>query len=158
MRIELREAPDAIRRQGSELSAPIAELVRLLTSQAVHVVVTCARGSSAHAATFAKHLIERHLGIPVAAAAPNIATVYLRRLDLKDQFFLAISQSGRSDDLVEYAEMAKAAGARTAAIVNDTASALAAACEIVLPMDAGPELSVAATKTFVAALGALLQL
>src|SRR5262249_42122394 len=81
-----------------------------------------------------------------------------QRLKLKDQLLLAVSQSGCSDDLIEYAGMARAAGARTAAIVNDTASALAAACEFVLPMEAGPELSIAATKTFIAALGALLQL
>jgi len=158
MGIELREAPDAVRRQRQGLSAPMAELVGSLRRKPLQVVVTCARGSSAHAATFGKHLIERHLGIPVAAAAPNIATVYGQRLQLRDQLFLAISQSGRSDDLVECASMAKAAGARTAAIVNDTASALAAACDIVLPMAAGPELSIVATKTFVAALGALLRL
>ena len=71
------------------------------------LVVTCARGSSAHAATFGKHLIERHLGIPVAAAAPNIATSTGARLQLKDQLLLTISQSGRSDDLTEFALMAK---------------------------------------------------
>src|SRR5205807_10330997 len=97
-------------------------------------------------------------GIPVAAAAPNITTVYGRRLQLRDQFFLAVSQSGRSDDLVESARMAKASGANTAAIVNDEASPLAAACDIVLPMCAGPELSVAATKSFVATLGVLLHM
>ena len=115
MEVEVREAPDVLRRQAGGVSAPIAELVRLLRRKPVHVVVTCARGSSAHAATFGKHLIERHLGVPVAAAAPNIATIYGRRLQLRDQLFLAISQSGRSDDLVECAMMAKAAGARTAA-------------------------------------------
>ena len=92
MEVEVREAPDVLRRQA--VSAPIAELVRLLRRKPVHVVVTCARGSSAHAATFGKHLIERHLGVPVAAAAPNIATIYGRRLHLRDQLFLAISQSG----------------------------------------------------------------
>jgi glucosamine--fructose-6-phosphate aminotransferase (isomerizing) len=120
--------------------------------------VTCARGSSAHAATFAKHLIEVHLGIPVAAMAPNISTVYRRPLRLEGQLFLAISQSGRSDDLVEAATMARHAGALTAAIVNATDSPLAAACEFVLPIGAGPELSVAATKSFVATLAALLRL
>ena len=108
--------------------------------------MTCARGSSAHAATFGKHLIERHLGIPVAAAAPNIATLYRRRLELKGQLLLTISQSGRSDDLIEFTAMAKSAGALTAAIVNDTESPLAAVCDVPLPMAAGPELSVAATK------------
>src|SRR5215467_13822535 len=116
---EFREAPDIVRRQSQILPAPIAALVARLKRKPPVVVVTCARGSSAHAATFAKHLIERHLGIPCAAAAPNIASVYRQRLQLEDQLFLAVSQSGRSDDLVAFAAMAKAAGAVTAAVVND---------------------------------------
>src|SRR5207253_681884 len=93
--------------------------------------------------------------IPVAAAAPNIASVYRRRLRLDGQLFLAVSQSGRSDDLIETAAMAQAAGALTASLVNDTRSPLAAACDIVLPMGAGAEKSVAAAKSFVASLAAL---
>jgi len=158
MAAEFRAAPDAVRRQAEALAAPMAELAGRLRRNAPRLVVTCARGSSAHAATFGKHLIERHLGIPVAAAAPNVATVYGQRLRLAGELFLTISQSGRSDDLVESAAMAKAAGALTVAIVNDTESPLAQASDIVLPMAAGPELSVAATKTFVASLAALLRL
>lgn len=158
MGYELREAPAAVRRQAGELAAPLRELARRLNARSPELVVTCARGSSAHAATFGKHLIERHLGIPVAAMAPNIATVYRRPLRLSGQLFLAISQSGRSDDLVESAAMAKRAGALTAAVVNETESPLAATCDIVLPMAAGPERSVAATKTFIASLSALLRL
>ena len=93
-----------------------------------------------------------------APAAPNIASVYHKEMRLKDQLFLSISQSGRSDDLVESARMAKAAGAISVAMVNDTASPLATASDIVLPIGAGPEHSVAATKTFVASLAALLRL
>ncbi len=155
---EFRTAPEAVRRQAQALAAPLAELAGRLQRNAPHLVVTCARGSSAHAATFGKHLIERHLGIPVAAAAPNVATVYGQRLRLAGELFLTISQSGRSDDLIECAVMAKAAGALTAAIVNDTESPLARASDIVLPMAAGPELSVAATKTLVASLTGLLRL
>jgi glucosamine--fructose-6-phosphate aminotransferase (isomerizing) len=121
-------------------------------------VVTWARGSSAHAATYGKFLIERYLRIPVAAAAPSIASVYQQQLRLDGQLFLAISQSGRSDDLIEQAKSAKASGALTAAIINAEDTPLAAACDIVLPMSAGPELSVAATKTYVAALAALARL
>src|SRR5215470_9287531 len=157
MASELREAPDALRRQADALAEPLAALIGWSRRTSPSLVVTCARGSSAHAATFAKHLFERHLGIPVAAAAPNIASVYRHRLALKNQLLLTISQSGRSDDLTEFALMAKAAGALTAAIVNDTDSPLAAACEIVLPTAAGPELSVAATKSFVASLAMLLR-
>src|SRR6266699_2991498 len=148
MGIELREAPDAVRRQRQGLSAPMAELVGSLRRKPLQVVVTCARGSSAHAATFGKHLIERHLGIPVGAFAPNVATIYKQRFKLNGQLFLTVSQSGRSDDLIESVEMANAAGALTATIVNDTDSPLAKSSGIVLPMAAGPELSVAATKTF----------
>jgi glutamine---fructose-6-phosphate transaminase (isomerizing) len=155
---ELREAPQALSRQAGELAAPLAELAACLIRRPPQVVITCARGSSAHAASFAKHLIELYLGIPVAAAAPNIASVYHRQLRLKDQLFLAISQSGSSEDLVESATMARAAGALTAALVNTPESPLAAACDIVLPMGAGAELSVAATKSFVASLAAVLRL
>jgi glucosamine--fructose-6-phosphate aminotransferase (isomerizing) len=79
-------------------------------------------------------------------------------LRLDGQFFLAVSQSGRSDDLVEQARSARASGALTAAIVNATDSPLAQACQIVLPMAAGPEKSIAATKTFVASLAVVLRL
>jgi len=157
MASELQEVPDAVRRQALSLTGPLAALIGWSQRTKPALVVTCARGSSAHAATFAKHLFERHLGIPVAAAAPNVATIYRQRLQLKNQLLLTISQSGQSDDLTEFALMAKAAGALTAAIVNDTDSPLAAACDIVLPTAAGPELSVAATKSFVASLAMLLR-
>ncbi|HUF46037.1 MAG TPA: SIS domain-containing protein [Aestuariivirgaceae bacterium] len=158
MAAEIGEAPDAVRRQREALAAPLAELVGALKRRPPQLVVTCARGSSGHAATFGKHLIERRFGIPVAAAAPNIASVYRQRLRLDGQFFLAVSQSGRSDDLVAQARSARQAGALTAAIVNATDSPLAEVCQIVLPMAAGAEVSVAATKTFVASLAVLLRL
>ena len=156
--LEIREAPEAVRGQQRALAQPVAELAGRLKRRPPQVVVTCARGSSAHAATFGKHLIERYLGIPVAAAAPNIASVYGGKLHLRDQLFLGISQSGSSADLIAMAESARASGAVTACIVNATGSPLAAECDIVLPMNAGLELSVAATKTFIATLSALLRL
>lgn len=156
MELEIREAPEAVQRQSGVLAGPVAELARLLRQMEPRVVVTCARGSSAHAAAFAKHAIERHLGIPVAPAAPSIATIYRRALKLKGQLFLCISQSGRSDDLIEQARYARDAGALTVALVNADESPLARECEIVLPLCAGPELSVAATKSFVATLSAVL--
>ncbi|HET7681255.1 MAG TPA: SIS domain-containing protein [Xanthobacteraceae bacterium] len=158
MATEFREAPVVVRRQAEALAAPLAELAARLRRRPPDVVVTCARGSSAHAATFGKHLFERHLGIVCAPAAPNIASVYRTQMRLKDQLFLSISQSGRSDDLVESARMAKASGAITVAMVNDTASPLAVDSDIVLPIGAGLEHSVAATKTFVGSLAALLRL
>ena len=158
LRAEAAETPGVLVHQGKALERPIAGLVARLHSKPPRLIVTCARGSSAHAATFGKHLFERHLGIPVAAAAPVIASIYRRPLDLKDQLFIAISQSGRSADIIATAAMARAAGAITVAIVNDTGSPLAHTCELVLPMEAGPELSVAATKSFIATLTVLLRL
>jgi glucosamine--fructose-6-phosphate aminotransferase (isomerizing) len=158
MEAEFRTSPDAVRAQPKALAAPLADLVRRLKRDPPRFVLTCARGSSAHAATFGKHLVERHLGIPVGAFAPNVATIYKQRLKLDGQLFLTVSQSGRSDDLIESAQMARAAGALTATIVNDIDSPLAQSSDIVLPMAAGPERSVAATKTFVASLSAWLHL
>lgn len=158
METELHEAPHVVARQPELLAGPLGELAARLRRAPPQVMVTCARGSSAHAANFGKYLIERHLGVPVAAVAPSIMTIYRRDLRLKGQLFLTISQSGHSDDLVEAASSARANGALTAAIVNDTHSPLASACEIVLPMAAGQELSVAATKTFVASVAVLLGL
>src|SRR6187431_146789 len=97
MAAEFREAPDIVRRQAGALTHPMKDFAATLRRRAPQVVVTCARGSSAHAATFGKHLFERHLGIVCAPAAPNIASVYRKEMRLKDQLFLSISQSGRSD-------------------------------------------------------------
>jgi len=158
MAAEFRESPAILRAHSRILAAPVAELVATLRRRPPQVVITCARGSSAHAATFGKHLIERHLGLPVAPLALNLASVYRQRLHLNGQLFLAISQAGRSEDTIESATMARISGALTAAIVNDADSPLAKTCDIVLPMAAGPERSVAATKSFVASLGVLLRL
>jgi glutamine---fructose-6-phosphate transaminase (isomerizing) len=156
MEAELQESPQAVTRQASALQAPLAELLRCIRQHPPAFVLTCARGTSAHSATFGKHLIERHLGIPVSAFAPNVTTIYKQRLKLNGQLFVTVSQSGRSDDLIESTAMAKAAGALTATIVNDADSPLARSSDIVLPMSAGPELSVAATKSFVTSLSAWL--
>jgi len=155
MSSDLRAAPEAVRRQEHVLSDVLSALVDRLRRRPPQVVVTCARGSSAHAATFGKYLIERHFGIAVAAAAPSITTIYRQRLRLADQLFLAVSQSGKSGDLIELAAAARESGAVTACITNDAESELAQASEFVLPMAAGPELSIPATKTFITSLTAL---
>jgi len=155
---EIAAAPEVVARQAEALAAPLARLVARLNGAPPRLVVTCARGSSAHAATFGKHLIERYLGMPVAAAAPSIASVYGGGLRLEGQLVLVISQSGKSDDLLAFAEQARRSAAITVAITNDWTAPLAQVCEFVLPIGAGPELSVAATKTFVATTAALLRL
>ena len=155
---DLQEAATVVDRQAATLAPPLTALISELHRHPPRLVVTCARGSSAHAATFAKHLFELRCGLPVAAAAPNTATVYRRALNLKGQLFVGISQSGRSDDLIETAAMARSSGAITVAFVNDPDSPLAEISQFVLPLGAGIERSVAATKSFVASLAALLQL
>ena len=99
---EVASVPDVIDRQDRLLAGSVRELSARLRLAPPRVVVTCARGSSAHAGTFAKHLLELHLGLPVAAAAPSIASIYRRRLKLNGQLVLAISQSGASDDLIAH--------------------------------------------------------
>lgn len=155
---ELAEAPMVLLRQEDVLARPLAELAAHLKRQPPHVVVTCARGSSAHAAAFAKHLIERYIGIPVAPAAPSIASIYGGELRLKDQLVLAISQSGRSEDLLVMTRSAKRSGALVVAVTNAEDSPLAEMSDVVLPICAGPELSVAATKTFIGTVAALARL
>jgi glucosamine--fructose-6-phosphate aminotransferase (isomerizing) len=155
---EIASIPEIVEGQENVSAHALDPLVRRLEQNPPQLVVTCARGSSAHAATFGKHLIERYIGIPVAAAAPSIASVYGQRLALEGQLVLAISQSGASDDLIAFAAEARAAGAITVAITNEPNAPLAAACEIAVPMAAGAEHSVPATKTFVATLAVLLRL
>jgi len=148
----------ALRAQAQHNRVALADIGRALRARPPRAVITCARGSSDHAATFAKYLIETRVGVLTASAAPSVASVYEASPDLRDCLFLAISQSGRSPDLIASARSAAAHGALTLAMVNAADSALAAACHYSVPLHAGPERSVAATKSYIAALGALVAL
>ena len=155
---EAEQAPEAVAEQLRHNLAEVKSLAATLRSGGHRLVVTSARGSSAHATTFGKYLIETRLGLVTAAAAPSVATLYGAKLDMAQAVFLAVSQSGRSPDLVRQAEAAHKAGAFTIALVNVPDSPLQAACEATLPLHAGEEQSVAATKSFIASLTALAQL
>lgn len=121
--------------------------------------VTLGRGSSDHAASFAKVLFETRLGLPVVSQSPSTGSLYrATSTKLAGVPVFAISQSGRSPDLLAAAEDARRVGAIVIALVNDTASPLAGLADHVLPLHAGPETSVAATKSFVASLVALASL
>ena len=158
MHAEAASAPAVVRAQILR-NATTAELLgKELRALAPRAAVTCARGSSDHAATFAKYLIETRLGILTASAAPSIASVYGARQDLRDCVLIAISQSGRSPDLLATTRSALEAGAYVVALVNDEDSPLAGMASHVLPLSAGPETSVAATKSYIASLSALLHL
>lgn len=113
------------------------------------VIVTVARGSSDHAATYLKYVIELTTGIPVASLGPSIASIYGARMKLPRAACLAVSQSGKSPDIVRMAQTAGEGGALTFAVTNTPASPLAAASDHVVDIAAGEEKSVAATKTFV---------
>ncbi|MCP8882539.1 SIS domain-containing protein [Devosia sp. XJ19-1] len=113
------------------------------------LVVTVARGSSDHASAYLKYAIELTLGIPVASVGPSIASIYGRDLKLGKAAAIAISQSGKSPDIVGMAQSARRSGATTIAITNTTGSPLAEASDFTIDLHAGPEKSVAATKTYV---------
>ena len=156
-----REAAQAADVVGAQLAAnrgPLATLAADLRRRPPAFVATCARGSSDHAATFGKALIETRLGLVTASVSPSVGSVYGVRQQLGDALFIAISQSGRSPDLLRNAEAAREAGARVVALVNVADSPLAALADVVVPLHAGPERSVAATKSYLASLSALLQL
>jgi glucosamine--fructose-6-phosphate aminotransferase (isomerizing) len=155
---EAAEAPQVVARLLRENEAACRALGHRLRQSPPRFVVTCARGSSDAAATYAKYLVEIALGVVVASVGPSVSSIYGRRPQMRDALFLAISQSGRSPDLTLLAEAARSDGALTVALVNDTGSPLAALCEIVLPLHAWPERSVAATKSYIATLAAVLQL
>ncbi len=133
-------------------------LGRELRAQPPSLVVTCARGSSDHAASYAKYVFETQLGLPTSAASPSISSLYQVPQKLAGALFIAISQSGRSPDLLRSAEAARRAGARILAIVNVENAPLAGLADWVLPLHAGPERSVAATKSFIASLAAIVHL
>ena len=155
---EAREAPDAVARALAGNEQRCGDLAARLRDRPPPFAITCARGSSDHAATFAKYLFETRLGLVTASTGPSVSSIYGSPLQAKGALFLAISQSGRSPDLVHLAAAARADGASTVAIVNDAASPLASACETVLPLHAGSERSVAATKSVLAAMATVLQL
>ncbi len=152
-------APDAISRQLTANAKLIEGLAATLRAARPSIIFTCARGSSDHAATFAKYLFETLLGVPTVSQAPSISSIYgAPLLHMQGQPFILVSQSGRSPDLLASAEAARKAGALVIALVNDTGSPLAGIAEYVVPLHAGPETSVAATKSYIASLAAFAQL
>lgn len=155
---EAAEASAVVERQLAANAEAVANAVERLRQYRPRAVVTCARGSSDHAATYAKYLIESQLGLITASAAPSISSVYNIPQQLDQALFIAISQSGKSPDLLTTVQQAKAAGALTLAFVNVADSPLAASADIVIPLHAGSELSVAATKSYIGSLSAILHL
>jgi glucosamine--fructose-6-phosphate aminotransferase (isomerizing) len=155
---EAAEAPEVVRRQHARNAAIMRELGERLRDLAPRALVTLARGSSDHATTFARYVIERRMRVLTSSLSPSIASIYDSTPDLAGMAVLAISQSGRSPDLLSAAEQARASGALLVAMVNNEDSPLAALADVTIPLTAGPERSVAASKTFIASLAAILDL
>jgi glucosamine--fructose-6-phosphate aminotransferase (isomerizing) len=155
MRLEAGESGEAVSRFLTANAAALETLATHLRNNPPAVVVTCARGSSDHAATYGKYLIETLIGIPVASAAPSVTSVYATEFRQTGALVIAISQSGRSPDLLATAQRYKDAGAYLVVLVNDESSPLAQMADTLLPLNAGPEKSVAATKSFITSLAGL---
>ena len=132
----------------------IADVAKRLDIGTAPLGVLCGRGSSGHAGVFLRYLIETRLHLPVSASAPSVITAFRKPLALRNALFIVISQSGRSPDLVAATRSARESGARTVAIVNAVGSPVADAAEFVVPIEAGLEHSVAATKTVIGSMAA----
>jgi glucosamine--fructose-6-phosphate aminotransferase (isomerizing) len=155
---EAAAASDAVRAQLKCDAAAIANIAAEVRRLRPRAVITCARGSSDHAATFAKYLIETRAGVLTASAAPSVSSVYGVPQDIRGCLFIALSQSGRSPDLLAAVAAAKAAGATILALCNSPDAPLVATADLVIELRAGVETSVAATKSFLATLAALVRL
>ncbi|CDN50374.1 SIS domain-containing protein [Neorhizobium galegae] len=149
MRKEIDEIPEAVARLLDGSAAELAAAGRALREKDPAFLITIARGSSDHAATFIKYAVELTAGRPVASLGPSLASIYGAELKLDGGAAIAISQSGKSPDIVAMAEAATRAGAVTIALTNTLPSPIASASAYAININAGPELAVAATKSFV---------
>ncbi|XRQ11284.1 SIS domain-containing protein [Actinomadura welshii] len=153
MRAEIGEQPDALARTIDALLPRLPDLAG--PARETRQVLFIARGSSDNAAVYGRYLIESRTGRLATLAAPSIATTYRRRLDLDGVLAVAISQSGKTEEIVETMEWAADCGARTVAVTNGAGSPLAEAAEVALLTQAGDEVAVPATKTYTTQLAAL---
>jgi glucosamine--fructose-6-phosphate aminotransferase (isomerizing) len=155
---EAAQASDVVRNQLESNAAGVRHIGSLLREMKPRAVVTCARGSSDHAATFAKYLIESHVRLLTSSFSPSVSSLYNAQTDMRDAVFLAISQSGKSPDLLAATENAKRNGAYVIALCNSPDSPLATLADHTIALHAGPETSVAATKSYLASLSAIVHL
>lgn len=152
METEAREAPAVAARLVERASPALRELGTQLRTRAPRYAVAAGRGSSDAAALLAKYLFEARLGLPTVSAAPSIRSIYGKQLKVEHALVLAISQSGRSPDLVEFCRSAAGPDVMRLGLINDAASPLAEIMDAVVPLGAGAETSVAATKSCLAAM------
>ncbi|MEL7213398.1 MAG: SIS domain-containing protein [Pseudomonadota bacterium] len=152
MRQEVHEIPEAVARLLDQGGGSVRNAAAIARDADPKYFISIARGSSDHAATYLKYASELILRRPMASVGPSVTSIYGVELNAQDTVGIAVSQSGQSPDIVRLTEALRRNGAHTVAITNDHTSRLAAAANSTLPIHAGPELSVAATKTFVTSL------
>jgi glutamine---fructose-6-phosphate transaminase (isomerizing) len=154
MRQEIQQQPAALSATIESLLPRRDEVARLAAQ--TRQVLFIARGTSDNAAVYGSYLIQAHAGLLTALALPSIATTYKSRVDLSGVLAVALSQSGRTEEIVDSLAWAHDCGARTLAVTNGGAdSPLAQAAEVAFVTEAGPERAVPATKTFTTQLAAL---
>jgi glucosamine--fructose-6-phosphate aminotransferase (isomerizing) len=151
MAAEVAEQPAVLARLAERRDG-IAEVAAAIARHKPRFALLAARGSSDHAALYAKYLIEVLLGLPAGLVSPSTATLYGARPDLRDVLLVSVSQSGGSPDLLEVTEAARRQGALTVAVSNTAGSPLHGAAELAVDIGAGTEQAVAATKTYTATL------
>ncbi len=156
--LEAKETPARVAEQIEENEHTIAKLGSHLKIMQPRFIYMVGRGSSDHASGFAKYLFETETGVPVVGAAPSVTSIYQKKMLLEKSLVLVVSQSGRSPDVIQQAQMAREAGAFVVAIVNDEDSPLADIIDVILPLKAGEQKAIGATKTHLTTLSALLQL
>lgn len=154
---EAAQSPEVVQLQLERNADTVERIGRKLRQLKPGFILTCARGSSDHAATYAKYLLETHTGLFTASAAPSINSVYETSMNYAGCVCLVISQSGASPDLLSAAAAARKGGAYVIALVNVVDSPLARLADEVLELHAGAETSVAATKSFIASIAAVIQ-
>lgn len=152
---ETAEAPAVVESLDQNM---IASVACQIVADRPRFAIVCGRGSSGHVGVLLRYLIETRLGLAVSTTAPSVITALQAKLQLQQALFVVISQSGGSPDLVEATRAARAAGARTVAIVNVAGSPVADAAELVITLGAGTETSVAATKSVIASMAACAEL
>jgi len=155
---EASESPDVVQKQLDINADTVQRIGRKLKQMKPGFILTCARGSSDHAATYAKYLLETHTGLFVASAGPSVHSVYNTPMNFSGCVCLLISQSGASPDLLSVASAARQGGAYVIALINVVDSPLANLADEVIELHAGSETSVAATKSFIASIAAVIQL
>lgn len=149
---EIHEQPAVLERLLATEWTNVLAIATAIRARGVHWALLAARGSSDHAAIYAQYLLGLRQRLPAALATPSLYTLYQAPPCLEGALVVGISQSGMSPDIVAVIEEARRQGQLTVAITNDPASRLGAAAEYVIPLHAGEERSVAATKTYTAEL------